>query len=513
MVACYDALDASDRVAASYLQAASATGPETPPLERQRYSTGMGSGTSDSGGSGSISSSAAKAALAALQPRTKDGRFAGSTPKPQPQLQPWLQQAQGLTAVEAGRYARLFAAEFGGDEAAALASLMREFKELRRRKLSGSDAAWAINAMASKRRASGTSIDGVLQVWQRLDDYISAYVQQRHQADKPERMRSSIAEMLRGRNIHAALAVAADPVEADALLAALCQRLAEAGSKAPEVDVGAILLRVPDIVWTAQDALLAVIQCAADELQPADLVAFLLLAPNLLQFKVTAVRQKLVQLQAAGLMAEQARQLAANTPRLLHLDLSAAREAAAWLRQLFPADKELWGVIESYPELLSVPVEQLQRTADVLQQKLGWDDARLADKIKRRPSVYKKARFDHPDTEAKVLFLTALGVDPLDCFGRYVDYLFRNLKTMVALYILVQERAPQLLTDAQGQPTLSGMKDKKRLLKACGLASAEYNDYLSKWPQSEAEQKVLADLRSGSTKSLPPMPVPPARSS
>lgn len=110
-----------------------------------------------------------------------------------------------------------------------------------------------------------------------------------------------------------------------------------------------------------------------------------------------------------------------------------------------------------------------------------------------------------------MLFLTALGVDPLDCFDKHTGYMKIGLERMVAQYVLLRDQAPHLLLGRKGQPALSWLKSKARNLKCCGLTSTEYDAHLLGWQQSETGQRVLADLRSGSTGSLLNLLTPSAR--
>ncbi|KAI7846012.1 hypothetical protein COHA_000551 [Chlorella ohadii] len=81
-----------------------------------------------------------------------------------------------------------------------------------------------------------------------------------------------------------------------------------------------------------------------------------------------------------------------------------------------------------------------------------------------------------------------------------MSYLKTGLETMAAHYILVQERAPHLLFNDDGELHLSWIisATQPRYLNAMGMTRAQLNAFVREWPRSEEGRRLLEGLRAGS---------------
>ena len=162
----------------------------------------------------------------------------------------------------------------------------------------------------------------------------------------------------------------------------------------------------------------------------------------MLKFISATLAAKLANLQqAAGLTAEQARELALKHPQLLTAAPGTVQQSAAWLRQQFPDPVQLFDVLKPGPLLLTRSVAYLQRNAGYLQRELEWSagGGQLAAFIKEYPKVHALVDFSSPNIESKLLFLTEIvGVDLRRCLRTGSNYLMCGLDVMAATYVLVK---------------------------------------------------------------------------
>ncbi|PRW51094.1 mitochondrial transcription termination factor-like family-3 [Chlorella sorokiniana] len=163
------------------------------------------------------------------RPRGAGGVFISHTAEPQPQLQAWLQQEQGLPAEAAGLHARRLALVFGSQQAA-LDGLPATFEWCRSRGLTGLQTAQLLDDIAKCQRDSVVQFAALVQpVWQLMDSYVAAWAEQQQQAgDSKQRKHTSLAEALCSKKTAEALGVSPGHVEAwlaarnlDSLLQAL----------------------------------------------------------------------------------------------------------------------------------------------------------------------------------------------------------------------------------------------------------------------------------------------------
>ncbi|KAL4447879.1 hypothetical protein ABPG75_005098 [Micractinium tetrahymenae] len=427
-------------------------------------------------------------------------------------------EAQGVPAKEAGRIAERLAAAFGGDQQAALLSLPATFAWCRGRQLSsgrcltGLEVAWRLYRIARRRRENVTNFAGTARPdWQLIDSYIEVHLRQQEQKQQQEeeeegvggggklRRHASLADALRG-DASAALALVRPPGHVKAWLTAVTQHMSRA-------DVGALLLAQPKVVTGSPETPLASISWAQRELGVTDVSAFFRRAPGLLMHTTTNLRQNLDgllgSLQAAGLTAEQVRQLVMKRPQLLDMESERVKSTVAWLQHFFFTPQQLCKALESGPHLLTRSSEQLQGQADRLQQQLGWDSRRVAEFATAYPQPFATVDLSKPDTGAKLRFLTeVVGVaSEEECITGCSTYLKTSLETMAALYALFCEQAPQLLLrrDASGRPTLSWMVVSEPRLRRCGLSKQQVNEHVLTWPASQEGQRLLEELRAGKT--------------
>lgn len=452
-------------------------------------SSSSGGGLADGGGSGNVSSGRG-------QPRPSRRGKRSLEAEPQPQLQTWLQQKQGLRAEEAILHAGWMAKVFGGHEAA-LACLPATFSWCRSQGLPGLQTAQLLDEIARARHERVVRFaDTTQQDWQQIDGYISAHYQRQQEAGKRLSKHASLGSVLRSRPA-AGRALKVRPGHVQGWLAAVGQLLTPA-------DIGALLSTSPEAICGRPGTAVAAIEWAANELGVTDPGSFFRIAPNLLTYDVATLQGKLENVQqAVGQSAELTRQLAGKYPLLLMRSAATVQQAAGWLRQLFPAAEQLRGVLLLAPALLVRTAPQLQRNADVLQQ-LGWSHERVLAYIEAYPQPFARVDLGGPYTAPKLLFLTrVVGVASVEqCIEQYGTYLKTGLATMGALYILVQDRHPALLR-RKGRPSLSWMLVNDNTAKQCGMCKADMQSHVRAWQASEAGQQLLAELRSGSTAGWP----------
>ena len=368
----------------------------------------------------------------------KRGRGAISrTLEPQPQLQAWLQQEQGLSAKAADQHARRLALVFGSQQAA-LDSLPATFEWCRSRGLTGLQTAQLLDRIAELRRENVVQFGALVQpVWQQLEGYIAAWAEQERQAgDSKMRKNTSLAEVLCGNEV-AAAALAVPPGHVEAWLAAVSQRL-------PKAAIGRLLLSMPNMVCSSPATALAAIRWAADVLGVADPAAFFVKAPKLLKSAVSTLQRNLDSLQQAlGWTAHQVQQLVAKQPGLLSNSPATVQAALAWLRQLFPDAEQLVAVVDRGPQLLFRSVQHLQGNADYLRQALGWQDgdSQLVAYVAARPQDFATIDLSSEDTQHKLQLLgEVVGVSIEQCLTSCIGYLNRRLENIAARYMLVQVR-------------------------------------------------------------------------
>ncbi len=313
---------------------------------------------SRNGGSGSSSSSSAG----------KKASRRGSEKEPQPQLQDWLKQEQGLQAADADQYARHLALVFGSQQAA-LHSLPATFEWCRSRGLSGLETAQLLDRIAFKRQDSVVQFAALVQpVWQLLDSHITAYVEPLRQAGARLPKHTSLAGVLRGKSA-AAEALGMPPGHVEAWLAAVGERL-------PAAAVGRLLTTHPEAVVGSPATALAAISWVVTELGAADPAGLIAASPSLLAYEAATLQRNLDSLQqAAGATAEAAQRLVLKQPRLLMSSTETVQVALAWLRQLFSDADQLADVIDRGSRLLGCSEQHLQANADYLRQaqmQISW---------------------------------------------------------------------------------------------------------------------------------------------
>ena len=360
------------------------------------------------------------------------------TLEPQPQLEAWLQQEQGLPAKAADQHARRLALVFGSQQAA-LDSLPATFEWCRSRGLTGLQTAQLLDHIAKMRRESVVQFAAHLQpVWQQMESYIAAWAEQQRQVgDSKLRKNTCLAEVLCS-NKKAAQALGMPPGHVEAWLVAVSQRL-------PAAAIGRLLLSHPNMVCSSPATALAAIRWAADVLGVADLAALLTKAPRLLALEVSTLQRNLDSLQQAlGWTAHQVQQLVAKQPGLLSNSPATVQAALAWLRQLFPDAEQLAGIIDRGPQLLTKSVQLLQGNADYLRQALGWQDGdgQLVAFVAARPADFAGVDLSSEETQHKLQLLgEVVGVSTEQCLTSGIGYVNRRLENIAARYVLVQVRA------------------------------------------------------------------------
>ncbi len=470
----------------------------------------------------------------------------GSEKEPQPQLQAWLQQEQGLSAADADRHARRLALVFGSQQAA-LDSLPATFEWCNSRGLSGPQTAQLLDRIAKKRRENVVQFAALVQpVWQLMDSHIAAYVEPLRQAGARLPKHTSLAGVLCG-NKTAFLALVMPPGHAEAWLAAVSRQL-------PAAALGKLLLTLPNVANSSPATASAAISWAAEVLGVADPAAMFARMPGLLMREATTLQRNLDSLQQAlGWTAEAARQLVRKQPSLLTAGPDSVQAAAAWLRKYIPDAEQLADVISRGPQLIGCSEQHLQANADYLRQALGWQDGdgQLAAFIAARPQAFAIVKFSNAETQHKLRLLSeVVGVSVKECLAAGSTYLMVSLPTMAAYYMLVQvtgamalpladvlcglkllrkqpvavfvlvlsfacigaslclptwghivvslqERAPHLLFKTDGQLHLSWIANANSAvnLSRLGMTRAQLNAFVHEWPRSEEGRRLLEGLR------------------
>ena len=344
-----------------------------------------------------------------------------STVEDQPRLRAWLQEQQGLSEAEAAQHAQRLVHVFksghqdaAAAEQAALGSLPATFGWCRSQRLSngqfltGQEVARLLDRMARQRHSSVVNFGSTAQRdWQLLDSYIEAHVRQQQQesagaeerqdgqiggASVKLRKRACLADALQGQTT-AALALIMPPGHVAAWLAAVGQRLSKA-------EVGALVRACPEAVCGSPTTAVAAIDWAARELGAAHVGTFCRRAPSLLKQIAGQLEGKLEalqgSLQAAGLAAEQARELVLKEPKLLLMKASRLAASAAWLQQFFRTLEQLWAALWGSPHLLFNSAEQLQGQFDWLQDQLGWDSQRVYEFACKYPQPFATVNLSKP---------------------------------------------------------------------------------------------------------------------
>ena len=371
------------------------------------------------------------------QPKRGRGGSISRTLEPQPQLEAWLQQEQGLPAKAADQHARRLARVFGSQQAA-LDSLPATFEWCRSQGLTGLQTAHLLDRIAFKRRDNVVQFATLVQpVWQQVDSYIAAWAEQQRQAGGSRlRKNTSLAEALCSRDI-AADALVMPPGHVEAWLAAVSQRL-------PAAAIGRLLLAQPNMISGSPATALAAISWAADVLGVADPAAFFVKGPQLLSYDESTLQRNLDSLQQAlGWTTEQTWQLVVKQPALLHYSPATVQAALAWLRQLFPDAEQLAGIIDRGPQLLFRSVQHLQGNADYLRQALGWQDGdgQLAAFVAAYPQPFASIDLSDETTQHKLQLLSeVVGVSIEDWLTSGSGYLKTRLESIAAIYMLVQVR-------------------------------------------------------------------------
>lgn len=192
----------------------------------------------------------------------------------QPRAQPPA-AAAGLAATgaraaekEADSHAKRLVLLFGGDEAAALASLPATFEWCCSQGLSGVQTAQLLGRIGRSRHDSVVNFATTAQLdWQRLSGYISERAEQQRQEGKRLSKHASLGSLL-VKNMVAAQALAAPPGHVAAWLAAVGQHLTTAG-------LGKILAVHPHLVTAKPSKTLRAMDWAASKWaasQPANKV-------------------------------------------------------------------------------------------------------------------------------------------------------------------------------------------------------------------------------------------------
>ncbi len=354
------------------------------------------------------------------------------TAEPQPQLQAWLQQEQGLSAADADQHARRLALVFGSQQAA-LDGLPATFEWCRSQGLSGPRAAQLLNRIAKRRRESVVQFAALVQpVWQVLDSHIAAYVEPLRQAGARLPKHTSLAGVLRSSSA-AADALSMPPGHVEAWLAAVSEQM-------PAAAVGRLLLSLPNAVCGKPATAEAAISWAADVLGLAEPVDFFARVPALLKCEATTLQRNLASLQRGlGWTAEAARQLVLKQPVVLASSTDTVEAAAAWLRQRFPNAEQLANVIERGSRLLCCSEQHLRGNANHLRQALGWQDGdgQLAAFVAAHPQPFATVDLNDKQTQHKLRLLSeVVGVSAEECLGSGSSYLMYGLETMAAHYML-----------------------------------------------------------------------------
>ena len=456
------------------------------------------------------------------------------TAEPQPELQAWLEQRQGLPAAEADQHARRLAHVFGGDQQAALAGRPLTFELCSSKGLMGLETAQLLARIAYRRHENVVSFETMAQrTWQLIDGHISAYVQRRQQQpNKRPPKHSCLAAKLRS-DCTAVWALAVPPDHVEDWLATVSKLL-------PQADIGALLLTSPSVVTGCIDTASAAVAWASVtlEVEGKELMSLFAAMPGLLKRTAAALDVNFAALQeTAQLTAEQARRMVLYYPALLTASSETVRAAAGWVRRHFPDAEQLLELLERCPRLLAVPADRLQRNASYLQHQLGWQpgSGQLAACIADYPLPFAQLDFEGKETQAKLLLLTGVvGVGRLDVLASGSNCLVRGLETIAARYMLVQvgagilagcvdgnrshllcmlhlpnnqptsadatacaqERAPWMLFDASGGTSLGWANNAAHTLARHGFAStAEARAFLRWWPKSEDGQRLVAVLR------------------
>ncbi len=394
------------------------------------------SAVSGSGAAGSFANGISRG----NDPPAKRGRGKLShTREPQPQLQAWLQQQQGLPAAEADEYARRLS-EIYETQQAALEGLPTTFEWCRSRGLTGLQVAQLLDGIGKKRRESVKHFAAeATPAWQLMDSHIAAYVEQLRQAgDRKLRKRSSLAGVLCSSG-KATEALGMPPRHVEAWLAAVSEQLGDAA-------VGRLVLSNPIVVTATHSTALAAVSWAADVLGVADPAAFFARAPDLLCRKVAALQHKVGSLQQVlGWTAEAVRQLVLKQPLILTSSTDTTEAAAAWLRRHITDAEQMADVIDRGSRLLGRSDQHLQANADYLRQALGWQDGdgQLAAFVAAHPSDFAAVSLSSEDTQHKLqLFSEVVGISPEQCLSCGITYLNRGLETICAQYMLVQVCPP-----------------------------------------------------------------------
>ena len=202
--------------------------------------------------------------------RQRRGTSGALSADPQPRLQAWLQQEQGLSADKADWHARRLAQVFGSEQAA-LDDLPATFARCRgpgNKDMTGLQAAELLDRIAETRWENVVNFSSTAQVdWQLIDEYICAFVERLVQAGKQLPKHTCLAEVLCSSPA-AAQALRTPPGHVAAWLEAVQQRL-------PGADLGAMLVSLPSMVTgDPTTTSLATIGWVEESLRPNDLAAF-----------------------------------------------------------------------------------------------------------------------------------------------------------------------------------------------------------------------------------------------
>ncbi|PRW51023.1 RMD5-like protein A isoform A [Chlorella sorokiniana] len=161
----------------------------------------------------------------------------------------------------------------------------------------------------------------------------------------------------------------------------------------------------------------------------------------------------------------------------------------------------------------SSSTQRLQGNAGYLHQALGWrgGTCQLAALVAARPQNFATINLSDKDTQPKLRLLSeVVGVSIEDCLTGRISYLTRKLDSTAARYMLVQERAPELLYDCGGELYLSWVlnANKPHNLRRLGMSQDVFNACVRGWPASAEGRRLLAGLRAGSVAGWPRPPVP-----
>lgn len=209
--------------------------------------------------------------------------------EPQPQLQAWLQQQQGLAASEADQSARRLVRVFGSQQAA-LDGVPATFEWCRGQGLTGPQTAALLDRIASRRHDNVVQFASTAQAnWKLLDSCIATYIEPLDAAGARLPKHTSLAGVPSG-GLDAVQALQMPPGHVAAWLAAIGERLSDTA-------IGRLLLRHPSLVSGSPDTAVAAIDWAERALGPRDPAAFFAVVPSLLKYRVETLQLNLDSLQ------------------------------------------------------------------------------------------------------------------------------------------------------------------------------------------------------------------------